>query len=141
MGKTVADSFTAGEVVRLTSVPYKTLDYWATSTFIVPSIAQAAGVGVWRAYSFDDLVAVRVAVRLRAAGVSLQALRRVVTHLRARGMETPLANVFLVSDGHDVYERHGDELISTLRQPDQGAFGWVIDLGAVVEELHQAIAA
>src|SRR4051812_34731646 len=141
MGKTVADSFTAGEAVRLTGVAYKTLDYWAKSGFLVPSIAAAAGTGAWRAYDFEDLVALKVAVRLRGAGVSLQALRRVVAHLQGRGLDQPLSNVFLVSDGEDVYERRGDELISALQKPGQAAFAFVLDLGGMVDELRQAIAA
>lgn len=141
MGKAVADSFTAGEAVRLTGVAYKTLDYWAKSGFLVPSVAKAAGTGAWRAYDFQDLIALKVAVRLRTAGVSLQALRRVVAHLRGRGLDQPLSNVFLVSDGEDVYERRGDDLISALQKPGQAAFAFVLDLGGVVAELRRAIAA
>ncbi len=135
------ESFTTGQTARLTEVAARTIDYWDLSGFLRPSIQQAAGKGTQRRWGFDDLVALKVAGQLRAAGISLQALRRVIVHLRARGSSTPLADTFLVSDGHDVYEKRGDELISTLRRPGQATFAWIVDLGAVVEELRQAVAA
>jgi DNA-binding transcriptional MerR regulator len=140
--ETAADrAFTAGQAGRLTGAAYKNMDYWARTGLLRPSIAAAAGSGSQRLYSFPDLVALKVVVRLRAAGISLQALRRVAAHLQARTPPATFANVYLVSDGVDVYERHGDELISTLRQPGQAALAWVIDMGAVVEELEAALAA
>lgn len=137
----IGEGFSAGRAAKLSAVPYRTLDYWARSRFIVPSMARASGKGSQRVYSFQDLVALRVAGELRGAGISLQALRKVVRHLRRRSRGASFANTFLVSDGKDVFERRGDELISTLRQQGQLALAWLIDLGQVVEELERAIAA
>ena len=53
--------FTAKQVVALTGVPYKRLDSWANSGFLMPSIAEADGTGSRRLYSFQDLVALRTA--------------------------------------------------------------------------------
>ncbi len=141
MSATGREGFTAGRAAKLSAVPYRTLDYWARSRFLVPSLARAGGKGTVRLYSFQDLVALRVARELRGAGISLQSLRKVVRHLRGRKRTASFANTFLVSDGKDVFERRGDELISTLRQPGQLAMAWLIDLGQVVEELQKAIAA
>ncbi|MGI5835170.1 MAG: helix-turn-helix domain-containing protein [Chloroflexota bacterium] len=140
MSLSVKDGFTAGQASKLSGVPYRTLDYWATSRFITPSMAGAKGKGTQRLYSFPDLVALRVAQQLRTAGISLQALRKVVRYLRTRRKTASFANTYLVSDGKDVFERRGDDLISTLRQPGQMASAWIIDLGQVVEELQKAIA-
>ena len=135
------EGFSAGRAAKLSGVPYRTLDYWARSRFLAPSLVPAAGKGTQRLYSFQDLVALRVARELRAAGISLQALRKVIRHLRRRRKGASFANTFLVSDGHDVFERRGDELISTMRLPGQLASAWLIDLGYIVEELERAIAA
>ena len=59
----------------------------------------------------------------------------------AKSPPASFADVYLVSNGVDVFERHGDELISTLRHPGQAALAWVVDLGVIVEELETAIAA
>jgi DNA-binding transcriptional MerR regulator len=137
----VSQGFLIGQVERFTGVDRRTLDFWDKSGFIVPSLQQGAGRGSQRLWSFDDLVALKVAAQLRALGVSLQALRKVATYLRGRTPPASFANTYLVSNGVDVFERRGDELISTLRQPGQAAFAWVVDLGAVVEELQAALAA
>ncbi len=133
--------FGTSEASRVSRVSLDTIDYWARSGFLPPSVRVAQGKGSQRRYDFADLVALRVAGQLRQQGITLQALRRVVEHLRARGVEQPLAGVYLVSDGVDVFERRGDQLISTLRQPGQGTFGWIVDLGGVVEDVRAALAA
>ena len=69
-------TFSAGITSRVTSVPYRTLDYWARSRFIVPSGREARGTGSERRYTFDDLIALRTARELRSGGISTQALRR-----------------------------------------------------------------
>lgn len=134
-------TFTATQISRLTGLGYDTVDHWAKTGLCPPSIQDAHGPGSERRYSFRDLVALKAAAELRRAGVSAQALRKVIDHLRARGYEQPLAEVYLVSDGRDVFERHGDELVSVLRRPGQSAFTWILDLGRVVEELRAALAA
>jgi hypothetical protein len=51
-----------------------------------------------------------------------------------------MAEAFLVTDGRDVYTRSGDTLVSALREPGQGVFFYVIDLGRTTEELRGAVA-
>ena len=135
------EGFRIQQVEQLTGVDRRTLDYWDLSGFVHPSIRRATGKGSLRLWSFEDLVALKVAGQLRRAGISLQALRKVIMHLRARGVEQPLAGTYLVSDGKDVYEAHGNAAVSTLRQPGQAGFLWLVDLGCVVAELRAAVAA
>ena len=116
--------------------------FWDQSSFIKPSIRRSSGKGTDRIYNFRDIVALRVAWKLRRAGISLQALRSVVAHLQQReGLDSPLSEIFLASDGSDVFEMRGDEVLALLRRPGQTAFAWVLDLRGVVEELHALIAA
>ena len=70
--------------------------------------------GVSRRYTFRDVIALRVAAELREEGVSLQLLRKVVDHLRAReGLSATevLARTNLVTNGERVYEVAGDVTI------------------------------
>jgi DNA-binding transcriptional MerR regulator len=121
-------------------VSRKTLHYWDVSGFLGPSVAKAHGTGTRRVYSFQDLVAVRVARELRNAGLSLQALRRLVRYLRTRGgLKHPMAEAFLVTDGREVFERKGDVLVSALRRPGQGLLFHVVDLTRTVDEMHRAV--
>jgi DNA-binding transcriptional MerR regulator len=135
------DGFTIGQAARLSSVAARTVEYWSNSEFIIPSVTQSAGRGVWRRYSFRDVVMLKVAGQLRAGGISLQSLRKVVDRLQAQGVEAPLAGVYLASDGVDVYTINGDTPVSQLRQPGQSGFAWVLDVGAVEAEIHRALAA
>src|SRR5205823_4600908 len=104
--------FTTSQAARLAGLKYATVDYWDRTGFLSPSVAPATGKGSDRLYAFQDLVALRVARELRAAGVSLQCLREVVQFLRdQRGVECPLAESYLVTDGKDVYVRDGDAVL------------------------------
>jgi len=133
--------FSAGQTAKLSEVDYQTLNYWANSGFLTPSLSAAAGRGTRRLYSFNDLVALRVARKLRDAGISLQALRQVLHYLQKRRERRSFADAYLLTDGKDVYERHGREgLTSLLRKPGQAVFTW-IDLGSVVDELRERMAA
>lgn len=89
--------FLAGAASRLSGVAYRTLNYWSISDFLRASGREASGHGSKRLYTFADVVALRAACELRAAGVSLQALRRVQERLRRyKGLRNPLAEARLV---------------------------------------------
>src|ERR1041384_2470738 len=117
-GQGPANIWTAGQVARLSGVPYRTVDYWATTGFIPPSVQAAHGRGQWRGYAFRDLVQLRVAKRLRDAGISLQGLRKINACLQEEsGLEAPLADMYLVTNGRDVYEvRCGKDAVWSLVQ-------------------------
>lgn len=134
-------AFTPAEAARIARLPASTIDYWDRSGFLRPSAAAAKEHE--RRYSFQDLVALRVARQLREAGISLQALRRVVELLRARRrLASPLAETYLVTDGVDVYEKQGDDTFaSVLQNPGQGCLFVVLDLGRTAEEVERAVEA
>jgi DNA-binding transcriptional MerR regulator len=142
---TVVERFTAGQAVKLSGVPYPRLDYWIRTGFLTPSIELASGTGSDRGFSFADVLALRVAQRLREAGVPLQSLRKAVERIRRMKRLTSsteaLASTYLVSDGRDVFEKTGDQLVSMLRKPGQIGFAWLIDLGGIVREIREKMAA
>ena len=134
------EGFSTAQVARLTGIGAKTLHFWDHSGFLSPSVVEAHGTGSRRIYSFRDLVALRVAVQLRNAGISLQSLRKVVLALRdMHDLEQPLAETYLVTNGHEVFEKHGEDVMSVLRQPGQAMFSFVIDLTRTVEILQEEI--
>ena len=132
-------AYSSGQASRLTGVPYRTLDYWARTRFIVPSAAEASGTGSERRYTFKDLVALRIVRELRAGGVSTRALRRVVEFLRSTmDVVNPLSELRLVVAGNDVLLVTGNkELISVLRHPTQSVFAFVLDVTRTVAELKE----
>lgn len=91
-------------VIALTGVSTRQVEHWATTGVVRPSIP-AAGKGTRRGYSFRDLVALRVAKRLKDEGISLQKIRKALTYLRKNFPEVkePLAELRFLTDGKDLF--------------------------------------
>ena len=137
----MADSKTPGfsgpMVCRLTGVTYRQLDYWARTGLVTPSITPASGSGSKRAYSYADLLEVKVIKSLLTSGLSLARARQAVECLR-RGLGADLASSSLVlSDSGSVLAQSDGELVDLLRG-GQGVFN-IVPLAGVVAELTTTI--
>lgn len=128
--------FTARQVVKLTGVPYSTLNLWAKNGLVQPSVAPGTGTGSERIYSFSDLIALKVAFKLRKSGVTTSSLKKLVDFLRnSQHMDSPLAEARLVVSGQDVAVVREGELVSVLSKPGQGYLRFVVDLPQILGEL------
>ena len=129
--------FTPRQVIRLTGVPYSTLNLWAKKGLISPSIAEGSGSGHERIYDFSDLVAIKLAFELRKSGVTTRSLEKVIEFVRKNhGLEKPLTEARLVVSGNDVLEvTSQQQLISVLSKPGQGCLSFVVDLPRTLGEL------
>ena len=128
--------FTARQVVKLTGVPYSTLNLWAKNGLVQPSVAPGAGTGTERVYNFSDLIALKVAFALRKSGVTTSSLKKVVDFLRrTEHMDKPLSEARLVVSGRDVAIVRKGELVSALSKPGQGYLSFVVDLPEMIGEL------
>jgi DNA-binding transcriptional MerR regulator len=128
--------FTPRQVTQLTGVPYSTLNLWAKNGLVQPSVASATGTGSERVYSFNDLVALKVAFELRKSGVTTSSLNKIVAFLRKNErMDKPLSEARLVVTGHDVAIVRKGELVSVLSKPGQGYLSFVVDLGQMIGDL------
>ena len=139
-GRPPTEGYTAKQVTAVTGVSYQTLNHWAKTGLVEPSIAQAAGTGSERIYSFRDLIALKLAVELRKGGVTTRALRKVIDFLRhSDGLESPLSEARLVVTDKDiVLVGSSKELISALKKPGQAYFAFVLDLPRTVVALRAA---
>ncbi|HLH36202.1 MAG TPA: MerR family transcriptional regulator [Alloacidobacterium sp.] len=123
-------------MIKLTGVPYSTLNLWAKNGLVQPSVASGSGTGTERIYNFSDLVALKVAFGLRRSGVSTSALKKVVEFLRHdESMNKPLAEARLIVSGRDVAMVREGELVSVLSRPGQGYLKFVVDLPQVLGDL------
>jgi DNA-binding transcriptional MerR regulator len=137
----VTDSATFGfsgpTVCRLTSVTYRQLDYWARTGLVTPSIRPATGSGSKRAYSYGDVLEVKVIKSLLSSGVSLARARQAVECLR-RSLGADIASSSLVlSDAGSVLAHDDGELVDLLRG-GQGVFN-IVPLAKVVAELSATL--
>ena len=115
-------SFTSQDVVRLTGITARQLQWWDEHGIVVP-----ARKGHRRVYSFEDLTEVAVICELRRKGFSLQRVRKVVRFLQKefskRLAETVsgTSDLHLLTDGRSLYletsPQHIVDILKNSRQP------------------------
>ncbi len=127
-------------VVELTGVSGRQVDHWATTGVVRPSVQGAAGKGSRREYSFRDLVALKVAKRLRDEGISLQKIRKALAWLRRNFPEVkaPLAELRFVTDGATLFlvDRDLSRIIDVLQE---GQLVFSLALGEIIAGLQGKI--
>jgi DNA-binding transcriptional MerR regulator len=114
--------FTSAEVIELTGITARQLQWWDERKIVVP---QRRGRN--RVYSLDDLAEVAVICELRRKGFSLQRVRQVMRYLQRelgkRLVETVTSGseYHLLTDGKRIYlensERQIVDLLKNSRQP------------------------
>jgi DNA-binding transcriptional MerR regulator len=106
---------------QLAGVSMRRLRYWEETGLVAPSIQRRLGPNsIVRLYSFADLLSLLVVAELRTErDMSLQHIRRVVEHLRARGYQEPLRELTFATVGQEIYFQHPDGTWEGDLQPDQ----------------------
>ena len=132
------EGFSGTRTAQVVGISYRQLDYWARTNLIRPSLADAAGSGSRRRYSYRDLLELKVVKKLIDAGIRLESVREVFAYLREH-MNTDVASAHLVISGNDVLLCDGDDLINVVRR-GQGVLN-VLPLAGVKEELDEGIVA
>ena len=121
-GGSTVQSFTSADVIELTGITARQLQWWDERKIVVP---QRRGRN--REYSLDDLAEVAVICELRRKGFSLQRVRQVMRYLQRelgkRLVETVTSGseYHLLTDGKRIYlensERQIVDLLKNSRQP------------------------
>lgn len=124
-------------VISVTGVTERQVDYWARTGVVKPSIKAAAGKGTRREYSFKDLVALRVAKRLKDEGISLQKIRQALNWLRRHfpNLKQPLAELRFITDGVNLFvltDNPQEVALNVLK----GQFVFTLALGQLIEGLQ-----
>jgi DNA-binding transcriptional MerR regulator len=118
----VQPSFTTREVVQLTGISPRQLQWWDERGIVVP-----VRDGHNRVYSLDDLAEVTVICELRECGFSLQKIRRVIRFLQ-RELSRRLVEIVgaaseyhLLTDGRHIFledsARGVVDVLKNSRQP------------------------
>ncbi len=118
------ESFTSQDVIRLTGITARQLQWWDERGIVAP-----ARQGHRRVYSFEDLTEVAVICELRSKGFSLQRMRRVVRFLQKefskRLAETVSgsSSYHLLTDGSTLYlETSPQQIVDILKSSRQPMF-------------------
>lgn len=129
--------FGSMSAVRIAGISYRQLDHWASQGLVRPSLAEAAGSGSRRLYSYGDLVTLRAVKRLLDAGLRLSRIRAVIHKLDSE-FDTDLASSNLVIDGTTpVLVTSEDELFDLLKN-GQGVLN-VLPMVSVQQEVDASI--
>jgi DNA-binding transcriptional MerR regulator len=128
--------FRGPQVCKLVGITYRQLDYWARTDLLRPSLADAAGSGTQRLYSYHDVLSLKVIKKFLDAGLALPAARRAVECLRQAGDDLAAANIVL-SDASSVLANTGEELFDLVKG-GQGVLN-IFPLAGVVDELNALI--
>jgi predicted RNase H-like HicB family nuclease len=134
------EGFGSRTVASLTGLSLRQIDYWDRTHFIKPSMKSPSGKGTRRLYDFVDLVQFRVAVSLKAKGISLRKMRRCLSFLKKRGAELtrPLASLQFITDGETIFVLTTSQkiVLDTLRG---GQLVFALSIGALLKELKDKI--
>ncbi len=129
--------YSGKRAAEIVGISYRQLDYWARTDLIRPSVADAAGSGSRRAYSYRDLLELKVVKSLLDSGIKLELVRRVFAYLRDQlGEDVTTANL-VINGNRSVLVHDGEELIDVL-QHGQGVLS-VLPLAGVVDEIDARI--
>lgn len=125
---------------QLAAISMKQLRHWEKTGLVVPSIRQQISQrNTVRLYSFQDLLQLLVVAELRhRPGISLQHLRRLVTHLRSRNVDAPLRELKFATHGREIYINFPDGSWSGDPVPDQIIFRQAIALDTVAAKIAKA---
>ena len=102
--------FTSGEVQKIVGLTQRKLAYWDDPVLAHPHGRRAQGSGSRRLYTLLDVLQLKLILRLRQAGLSLQKIRRALLSLSDLVDEpAPLTELEVVTDGHRILIRKSNE--------------------------------
>ena len=128
------EGFPGPKTAELVGISYRQLDHWARIGLVQPSVAAAAGSGSRRRYSYNDLVELKLAKKMRDQGLDLKSIARAFHYLRNRlGGEVASSNIAI--SGSDVLLVDDDQVLSLLRN-GQAAMLTLLPLAGLRRELE-----
>ena len=126
--------YSGTQTAKIVGITYRQLDYWARTDLIRPSLADAAGSGSRRRYSYNDLLELKVIKKLLDAGIKLEQVRTVFDNLREH-VVADIAAAHIVFVGSIVARSvDGTDLVDLINK-GQGVLN-VLSVGGVRSELE-----
>ena len=102
--------FTSGEVQRIVGLTQRQLGYWDNTALARPHGRPARGSGSRRLYTLLDVMQLKLILRLRQAGLSLQKIRQALLNLSDLADEpAPFAELEVVTDGRRILIRRSND--------------------------------
>jgi DNA-binding transcriptional MerR regulator len=126
-------SFTVIEVARIVAASRRQLDYWDHTGLLSPSLKVVYGKDTNRRYSVQDIIELKIIVKLLQSSLSLQQIRAGFHFIQKRRED--LATSVILTDGKTIYLNQDDDLlVDTLKKGQMVSRIAVQDLIAEVQE-------
>lgn len=126
-------SFTVMEVSRIVGASRRQLDYWHKTRLLSPSLKETVGNITSRRYSVQDIIELKIIVRLLRSSMPLQKIRASFHFIENRSED--LATSIILTDGQTIYLYQDDDLlVDTLKKGQMVSRITVQDLIAEVQE-------
>jgi DNA-binding transcriptional MerR regulator len=131
--------FSGKRAAAIVGITYRQLDYWARTDLIRPSVADAHGSGTRRAYSYRNLLELKLVKTLLDNGIKLESIREAFTYLRDQlGADVSTAKL-VIAGNSAVLVRENDELVDVVnRYQGQGVLN-LLALDGVKSQVDAAI--
>ncbi|MDE2937943.1 MAG: MerR family transcriptional regulator [Chloroflexota bacterium] len=129
--------FTSGEVQEIVGLTQRKLGYWDKTALAHPHGRQARGSGSRRLYTLLDVVKLKLIVRLRQSGLSLQKIRRALLNLSDFADEpAPIGELEVITDGNRVLIRRSNE---QLMDPISWQYAFCLPVADLLDEIEQQV--
>src|SRR4030042_1104906 len=102
-------SFTTTEVSYIVGASRRQLAYWDETGLLGPSLRAASGKGSRRLYSMQDIIELKILLRLLKSSLSLQRVRTSFRFIRER--PEALASLIILTDGETIYLYQEENLL------------------------------
>ena len=130
--------FTSGEVQKIVGLTQRGFGYWDDPALARSHGRPAEGSGSRRLYTLLDVVQLKLILRLRQAGLSLQKIRRALPSLSDLVDEpAPLTELEVVTDGHRILIRRSNE---KLLDPPARQYVLRLPLADLLAEIEKQVA-
>ena len=140
MNDNVVRSYTSKQAKEIAGITYRQLDYWARTELVQPSISPAVGSGSRRAYSYGDLLKLRIIRDLLDRGVGLPQIRDVFDNHRNLLGEDLAGGRLVISGSEVLFMKGPDELVALLQRPGQQAWALImLEVEGIRSQLDGAI--
>jgi DNA-binding transcriptional MerR regulator len=111
----MAQNYSGKKAAEIVGISYRQLDYWARTDLIRPSVADAAGSGSRRQYSYRDLLELKVVKSMLDAGIKLESVRTAFEYLRDNLGEDVASARLVIGGGRAVLVRDDAELLDVIK--------------------------
>ncbi len=97
--------YTVPELIKLTGLSRKQVDYWATIGLLSPTMRNTTALGSQPAsfYSAEAVVKALIMCDLRSRGFTPRQVQQVARNLETQGLRLDDPDMYLLTDGYSVY--------------------------------------